>query len=97
MNDETFEYVIEKTIDAIQNSNFKTAKLYLQDAFSLDESSPKIHNLLGVIAEMSYEKGKAIKHFRAAYGLDPSFKPAVQNLEKITTYEYKYSKNNLYF
>lgn len=43
--------------------------------------SPIPHNLLGVILEYQGDSSNAIKHFRAAWALDPSYIPAKFNLE----------------
>ncbi len=42
--------------------------------------APEPHNLLGIILEKMGEHSKAMKHFRAARELDPTYRPASQNL-----------------
>ena len=39
------------------------------------------HNLMGLLLESKGFHADAMKHFRAAYALDPSYKPAKWNLD----------------
>lgn len=39
------------------------------------------HNLMGILLERLGEHGLAMRHFRAAWALDPNFLPASENLE----------------
>lgn len=43
------------------------------------------HNLLGILLEKRGEHLLAMRHFRAAWDLDPSYLPARQNLETFGT------------
>lgn len=45
--------------------------------------APEPHNLLGIILEKTGDHLTAMKHFRAAWALDPTYLPANHNL---TTY-----------
>ncbi len=92
-----FELLIEQSKNYILRGNYKRAKKTLDLAFKIKNDSPKIHNILGIIAEIQKSKALAAKHYRAALGLDASYKPAIKNLEKITDYEYYYKVGNLYF
>lgn len=58
-----------------------------QDAFKIVYESiaqfpdnPEPHNLLGILLEKKGEHALAMKHFRVAWVLDPTYKPANQNL-----------------
>lgn len=44
------------------------------------------HNLLGILLEKSGDHVLAMKHFRAAWALDPTFKPANHNLHYYGTF-----------
>lgn len=46
---------------------------------------PEPHNIYGIILEKQGEHLLALKHFRAALSLDPSFAPAIHNLETYAT------------
>lgn len=42
--------------------------------------APQPHNLLGIILEKTGKHADAMKHFRAAWALDPTYLPANHNL-----------------
>lgn len=39
------------------------------------------HNLMGLLLESKNSHSEALKHFRAAYALDPAYKPSSWNLD----------------
>jgi len=41
------------------------------------------------LAELGGETALAGKHYRAAYALEPSYKPAARNLDRITSIRYR--------
>lgn len=43
--------------------------------------APQTHNLMGIILEKKEEHAAAMKHFRAALALDPTYYPAKHNLD----------------
>jgi len=53
--------------------------------------------LLGIIGEITGDLSLAGKHYRAAYALDPTFKPACRNLERITKFYYRLNIKNVDF
>lgn len=92
-----YDLLIEECKEAILSGNNDQAEKLAGLAFELVNNSPKVHNILGIIAEVKRDKTLAISHYRASLGLDASYRPAIENLEKITTYGYCYSIKNLYF
>lgn len=48
--------------------------------------APHPHNLLGILCEKEGNHNSAMKHFRAAYSLDPSYEPARKNLNTYGTF-----------
>lgn len=48
--------------------------------------APEPHNLLGIVLEKSGNHGAAMKHFRAAWALDPTYLPANHNLNTYGTF-----------
>lgn len=54
--------------------------------------APEPHNLIGVLLEKQGDHLKAMKHFRAAWALDPAYLPARQNLDRYGTF-YSYGKS----
>lgn len=43
------------------------------------------HNLMGVLMEAEDDHAGAMRHFRAAWALDPSYRPARYNMERTGT------------
>ncbi len=48
--------------------------------------NPEPHNLLGIVLEHEGDHCMAMKHFRAAWALDPAYAPANQNLTHYGTF-----------
>lgn len=84
----SYELNISKAINAIQADDLSAALGYIKCAVLEDQNAPKVHNLLGIIAELKKDLSLAGKHYRASYALDPTFKPASRNLERITSFFY---------
>lgn len=42
--------------------------------------APQPHNLLGIVLEKTGDHASAMKHFRAAWALDPTYRPTNHNL-----------------
>ena len=55
-------------------------------AMSLFPDAPQPHNLLGILCEKRGNHACAMRHFRAAYELDPGYIPARKNLETYGTF-----------
>ena len=49
-------------------------------------NAPQPHNLLGIVMEKEGDHAGAMRHFRAAYALDPAYLPARQNLDHYGTF-----------
>ena len=93
----SFQDNIEQAINSIKSSKLDLAKMYLHAAMVLNDNSPEAYNLLGVISEYKGDVLLAGKYYRAAYAFDPSFKPADRNLEKLTSFFYKFDGANIDF
>ncbi len=48
--------------------------------------APQPHNLLGIVLEKLGDHPAAMKHFRAAWALDPTYLPASHNLNTYGTF-----------
>lgn len=48
--------------------------------------APQPHNLLGIVLEMRGDHKAAMRHFRAAWSLDPGYAPARHNLDTYGTF-----------
>ena len=69
----------------LQSGDFESAYELITGAMCAAPDAPEPHNLLGIWFELSGDGAKARRHYRAAYALDPTFKPACKNLEQICT------------
>jgi DNA-binding response OmpR family regulator len=67
----------------IQERRFPSAEEHVRKAIRLDASRAEAFNLLGALQELRGDGLGAAKSYRAAYALDPTYKPARINLERI--------------
>ena len=64
----------------IKKGDYEKSNRLICEAMGRFPHSPQPHNLLGVLMEVTGDHVMAMKHFRAAWDLDPTYKPARQNL-----------------
>ena len=67
-------------------SNYEKCVELIREAMSECPDAPEPHNLLGVVLESEGDHSEAMRHFRAACALDPTYLPAQQNLEHFGTF-----------
>jgi len=91
----SFRDYLEYAKKCIFEKNYEKAKEYLKKAISDDLEAPEPQNLLGVLAEFEGDLLTAGRHYRAALELDPTYKPARENLDRVTSF--KYSKEGIQF
>ena len=84
----SYKDYVEFSKKNILEKNYTIAEEYLKKAVIVNIDLGEPHNLLGVIAEYKKDFQKAIKHYRAALALEPSYEPAIKNLSRITEYRY---------
>jgi len=84
---------IKIAINAIKSKDYELALISIKQAGLENQNLPEYHNLLGVIAEHNNDVGLACKHYRAAYALDPSYKPALNNLDRVTKFNSFHTEN----
>ena len=65
----------------IRNRELAKCEKLLYDAMGKYPHMPEPNNLLGILLEKQGDHVLAMKHFRAAWALDPAYRPARQNLE----------------
>lgn len=80
---DSYEEYIELAKKAINKQQFEKAQEQVKEASRKDPSKPEAQNLLGAIVELQGDWLTALKHYRAAASLDPSFEPAEKNIERI--------------
>ena len=80
---------IELAKKAIMDFHFDAAVEHVRKAVSFDPARPEAFNLLGVLEELRGNRLEAQKHYRAALSLDPSYRAALVNIERITSIGWK--------
>lgn len=93
----SFEDNIKNAINSLKSTNYTLALEFIHSAMLEDDHSPEVYNLLGIISETKGDLILAGKHYRAADVFDPMYKPACRNLERITSYFYKFEIDNIDF
>lgn len=66
--------------EGIQQNAFKACMEDICYAMYLHPDSPEPHNLMGILMEKQRNHLGAMKHFRAALDLDPTYLPARENM-----------------
>ena len=59
----------------------------IANAMSKYPHAPQPHNLMGILFEMKKNHISAMKHFRAAWALDPTYLPARHNLDTYASFQ----------
>jgi len=80
----SYEEHIELAKKSIGQQEFGAAAKRVRQAIAADATKPEAFNLLGVLMEMDGNKLEAQKDYRAALALDPTYKPAQENLGRTT-------------
>ena len=73
----------------IGNRNFEAAIEHVHEAISLDPSRAEAFNLLGALLEIRGDRLNALKNYRAAISLDPTYDAASRNLDRATDWRTK--------
>jgi len=77
-----YEETLIKAKSAIKNRELSYAENILRNACLINNTRPEVFNLLGIIAGYRGDSKQAIKMYRAALDIDPTYKPAQENLER---------------
>lgn len=80
---DTFNQYINTAALSLKKHELEEAYDLIIEALHIAPDAPQPHNLLGIWFELKGDGDKARRHYRAAYALDPTFKPACRNLEHI--------------
>lgn len=75
---------IEKAIECLEERAYEQAKALIHEAIQLDDNGTEAQNLLGAYYELIGDRLLALRHYRAAYALEPSYKYANMNIERLT-------------
>lgn len=83
-----YDIKIKIAVNAIKSRDYELALISIKEAGLENQNLPEYHNLLGVIAEHCNDISLACKHYRAAYALDPSYRPALNNIERVSHFNF---------
>jgi two-component system, NtrC family, sensor histidine kinase KinB len=61
-------------------NHLEAASEHAHKAIALDPSRPEAFNMLGAVQELQGDRAEAMKNYRVALDLDPTYEPARQNL-----------------
>jgi DNA-binding response OmpR family regulator len=73
---------VELAKKCIGRQEFGAAEEHARQAIAADATRPEAFNLLGVLLELAGNKLEAQQNYRAALALDPTYKPADENLRR---------------
>jgi FixJ family two-component response regulator len=83
-----YDNYLELASKRIGKGEFDAARLYAHKAISIDSDRPEAFNLLGGLYEARSNRLEAEKNYRVALALNPSYKPAQKNLDRVTSRPY---------
>jgi lipoprotein NlpI len=89
-NEELLE-ICNKVKDLIKKAAYEESKLFLKNAIGEYPHAPEPHNLLGILLVNEGRQILAMKHFRVAEVLDPTYLPARYNLELYGRFSLEYN------
>jgi DNA-binding response OmpR family regulator len=86
--DAVVEYgaLIELAKRHITDGMFADARAVVKKAIAEDPSHPEAYNLLGALYEIKGDHLEAVKFYHTAVDIDPTYKTAMSNLERITSW-----------
>lgn len=85
MNTQEYEQMhalIERVRNLIKSGKYAQAQLEAAQAMACCPHAAQPHNLMGIILERKNDHAGAMKHFRAAWALDPGYLPARVNMDR---------------
>jgi DNA-binding response OmpR family regulator len=89
----SFDAALEFAKGCINKRDYDKAYEYLKKAVSMEPAKPEPYNLMGALLELKSEFTEALKMYRAALAIDPTYKPAEANLRRAT--EWRYTRNGI--
>lgn len=81
-----FKKLCSKIKRAVVLKQYPYCEERLREAMREYPDAPQPHNLYGIMMEKRGQHALAMRHFRAAWALDPSYQPARWNLEAFGTF-----------
>lgn len=77
-----YDGCVARARSAIEQRQLSSALTFIRRAMALDPTRPAAFNLLGAAEHLAGQRYRAQNCFRAALALDPTYKPALENLER---------------
>lgn len=78
-----------KVKEFVEQNEYQACEDLIKGAMAEHPHAPEPHNLLGLLLEAQDDHLTAMKHFRAAYALDPTYLPSRYNLERFGSFHPK--------
>jgi len=70
----------------VGQEKYRECELMIRKAMGKYPHAPEPHNLMGILLAEEGDQITAMKHFRAAWALDPTYIPARYNLERFGSF-----------
>jgi len=86
---EDFANLIAQAKTCLSKRNLAAAFSFLRRAVSINSNDAEAHNLLGLAAELQGDRPEALRMYRTALALQPTHRPALANLERMTKIQYE--------
>jgi DNA-binding NtrC family response regulator len=80
-----YQPLIEQVRDAIRRGEIEEAWELARRAVAADPGRPEAYTLIGALLEIRHDRLEAQRFYRAALEIDPTYRPAGENLERITS------------
>ncbi|MFU8786347.1 MAG: tetratricopeptide repeat protein [Candidatus Izemoplasmataceae bacterium] len=80
----TYDSTISQAIKYLKEKDLSEAHTLLHTAIAISDYKPEAYNLLGVYYETKGDLIKASTFYRVSYYVDQSFKPAMNNLTRLS-------------
>ena len=87
VNDEVMTDLCMKVKKYIEEKDWDSCMELIPRYMERYPNSAVPHNLLGIVLESQGHHPDAMRHFRAAWSLDPTFLPASQNIDAYSLYD----------
>ena len=85
---DTFNLSLYRAVQALSKGDTPSARVQIANAMILNMDAAQPHNLLGILYELDGDDAAARRQYRAAYALDPTYKPACRNLERLVMFSW---------
>jgi two-component SAPR family response regulator len=81
-----YDTLIEMAKLRVNEGDFGEAIEHVRRAIGTEPGRPEAFNLLGALLEIEGDRDEARKSYRAALALDPAYRPARENLTRLTAW-----------